>query len=101
MGAFSGFLLVAGIMTLFGSAMSLGLTFLHSMQGDAWAPTRTGSFFSHYIPVDLGVERLFAWLGWGVLWQAVMEEPLYHLLFIVGVLIIFIALGARSMGREG
>ncbi len=100
MGAFSGFLMVAGIMVLFSSAMSLGLTFLRSMQGDAWAPTRTGTFLSDYIGVDLGVERLFDWLGWGVAYEAVMQEPLYHLLFILGVVIIFVALATRSMSRE-
>src|SRR5580698_7431322 len=52
MGAFSGFLIIVGVMTLFGSAMSLGLTFLHSIQGDSWAPLRTGSFISNYIGVD-------------------------------------------------
>ncbi len=99
MGAFSGFLIVAGIMILFGSAMSLGLTFLHSMQGDAWAPTRTGSFLN-YFGVDLGVGQLFDWLGWGVFYQAVMQEPLYHVLFILGVIMIFLALATRSMSHE-
>lgn len=101
MGAFSGFLIVAGVMVLFGSAMSLGLTFLHSMQGDAWAPVRTGSFLSSYIGVDLGVERLFDWLGWSILYQSIMQEPLYHVLFILGVVIIFMALATRGMSREG
>jgi hypothetical protein len=101
MGAFSGFLIVAGVMVLFGSAMSLGLTFLHSMQGDAWAPVRTGSFLSSFIGVDLGVGKLFDWLGWGVFYVAVMQEPLYHVLFILGVVIIFLALATRGMCREG
>ena len=101
MGAFSGFLIVAGVMVLFGSAMSLGLAFLHSMQGDAWAPVRTGSFLSSYVGVDLGVERLFDWLGWSVIYEAVMREPLYHVLFILGVLIILLALATRGMSREG
>jgi hypothetical protein len=101
MGGFSSFLIIAGVMTLFGSAMSLGLTFLHSIQGDAWAPTRTGSFISNYIGVDLGVGQLIDWLGWGVLYQAVMEEPLYRMLFILGVVIIFVALATRGMSREG
>ena len=101
MGAFSGFMIVAGIMVLFGSAMSLGLTFLHSMQGDAWAPVRTGSFLNSYVGVDLGVERLFDWLGWGFFYGAVMQQPLYHVLFILGVVIIFLALAMRGMGREG
>jgi hypothetical protein len=101
MGAFSGFLIIVGVMTLFGSAMSLGLTFLHSMQGDPWAPTRTGSFISNYIGVDLGVESLFGWLGWGAVWQAVMVAPLYNMLFILGILIIILALATRSMSREG
>jgi hypothetical protein len=100
MGAFSGFLIVAGVMVLFGSAMSLGLTFLHSMQGDAWAPTLTGTFLSHYLGIDLGVERLFDWLGWGVIYQTVMQEPLYHVLFILGIIIIFLALATRSMSHE-
>ena len=100
MGAFSGFLIVAGVMVLFGSAMSLGLTFLHSMQGDAWAPTRTGTFLSNFVGVDRGVESLFDWLGWGVIYQTVMQEPLYHVLFIVGVLIIFLALATRGMSHE-
>jgi len=73
MGAFSGFMILVGILTLFGSAMSLGLTFLHSMQGDSWAPLRTGAFLSHYVGVDFGVGRLFDWLGWGSIWGAVME----------------------------
>ncbi|HKX10498.1 MAG TPA: hypothetical protein VJN67_20030 [Stellaceae bacterium] len=101
MGAFSGFLIVAGVMVLFGSAMSLGLTFLHTMQGDSWAPVRTGSFLSSYIGVDLGVGRLFDWLGWGILYESVMHEPLYHVLFILGVIIIFVALASRGMSREG
>jgi len=101
MGAFSGFMIVAGVMVLFGSAMSLGLTFLHSMQGDSWAPIRTGSFVSSYIGVDLGVERLFDWVGWGVIYSSIMQEPLYHVLFILGVVIIFLALATRGMGREG
>lgn len=101
MGAFSGFLIVVGVMILFGSAMSLGLTFLHSMQGDAWAPVRTGSFLSSYIGVDLGVGWLFDWVGWGVIYQTIMQEPLYHMLFILGVIIIFLALATRNMGREG
>ena len=101
MGAFSGFLIVAGVMILFGSAMSIGLTFLHSMQGDAWAPVRTGSFLSSYIGVDLGVGRLFDWLGWGFAYDTVMQEPLYHVLFFVGLIIIFLALATRGMSREG
>jgi hypothetical protein len=100
MGAFSGFLIIVGVMTLFGSAMSLGLTFLRSMQGDSWAPTRTGSFISNYFGIDLGVERLFDWLGWGVLYQAVMAEPLYHTLFFLGVIIIFLAIATRNLSQE-
>jgi hypothetical protein len=100
MGAFSGFLIVVGVMTLFGSALSLGLTFIHSMQGDAWAPLRTGSFISNYIGIDLGVQDLFIWLGWGGLYQSVMAEPFYRLLFVLGVIIIFLALAARGMSRE-
>jgi|GEM_PF-3520786 hypothetical protein len=100
MGAFSGFLIIVGIMTLFGSAMSLGLTFLNSMQGDPWAPTRTGAFIGHYVGVDLGVEDLFDWFGWGGIYQTVMEEPLYHTLFILGIVIIALALAGRSMSRE-
>jgi hypothetical protein len=100
MGAFSGFLMVAGIMVLFGSAMSVGLTYLHAMQGDPWAPLRTGSFMSSYIGVDLGIERLFDWLGWGIIYETVMQEPLYYMLFVVGVLSIFLALATRNMGRE-
>jgi hypothetical protein len=100
MGAFSGFLILFGIMTLFCSAMSLGLTFLNSIQGDSWAPLRTGPFLTHYVGVDFGVERLFDWLGWGGVWNIVMEEPLYHILFILGVVIVFVALAVRSMGRD-
>jgi hypothetical protein len=99
MGALSGFLIVTGVMVLFGSAMSLGLTFLRTMQGDVWAPTRTGSFLS-YVGVDLGGDRLFDWVGWGAIYQAVMQEPLYHVLFILGVLIIFLALATRGMSHE-
>ncbi len=99
MGAFSGFLIVSGVMVLFGSAMSLGLTFLHAMQGDAWAPTRTGTFLSD-IGVDLGADRLFDWVGWGVIYESVMEEPLYHVLFILGVIMIFLALATRGMSHE-
>ncbi len=99
MGAFSGFLIVTGVMILFSSAMSLGLTFLHTMQGDAWAPTRTGTFLS-YVGVDLGIERLFDWIGWGLIYQAIMLEPLYHVLFILGVVIIFLALATRGMSHE-
>ena len=43
---------------------------------------------------------LFDWLGWGVIYQTVMQEPLYHVLFIVGVMIIFLALATRSMSHE-
>ena len=100
MGAFSAFLILMGILTLFGSAMSLGLTFLHSMQGDAWAPLRTGAFLSHYVGVDFGVERLFDWLGWGSVGDAVMEEPLYHVLFVLGVILVFMALAFRGMSRD-
>jgi len=99
MGAFAGFLMVAGVMTLFGSAMALGLTFLRSVQGDAWAPMSTGSFVSHY-GVNLGVEDLFGWFGWGIIYQAVMYVPLYRSLFILGILIIVLALATRSMSRE-
>ena len=99
MGAFSGFLIVSGVMVLFGSAMSLGLTFLRAMQGDAWAPTRTGSFLS-YIGVDFGVDRLFDWVGWGVIYETVMQEPLYHVLFILGIIMIFLALATRGMSHE-
>src|SRR5437868_4356545 len=99
MGAFTGFLMVAGVMTLFGSAMAVGLTFLHSMQGDSWRPMSTGAFLTHY-GVNLGVEDLFGWFGWGVIYQAVMSEPLYHSLFILGVLIIVLALVGRNMSRE-
>ena len=101
MGAFSGFLIIVGVMTLFGSAMSLGLTFLHSMSGDPWAPMRTGSFVSNYIGIDLGIESLFGWLGWGAVWQAVMTTPLYNVLFILGIIFIIISLTTRSMSREG
>jgi len=101
MGAFSGFLIILGVMTLFGSAMSLGLTFLHSVQGDPWAPLRTGSFVSSYIGVDFGIETLFGWLGWGAVWQGLMAAPLYNVLFVVGIIIIFVALAARNMSREG
>jgi hypothetical protein len=100
MGAFSGFLVITGILTIFGSAMSLGLAFLHTMQGDSWAPLRTGPFLAHYIGVDFGVEWLFDWLGWGVVVQTVLAEPLYRVLFILGLLLIFLALSARGMSRE-
>lgn len=99
MSAFSGFLIVGGVMILFGSAMSIGLTFLHTMQGDAWAPTSTGTFLS-YVGVDLGIERLFDWIGWGLIYQAIMQEPLYHVLFILGIVIIFLALATRGMSHE-
>lgn len=101
MGAFSGFLIIAGVMTLFGSAVSLGLTFLHSVQGDPWAPLRTGSFFSSYIGIDLGIESLFSWLGWASLWQGLMDQPFYRVLFFLGIIIILLALSARGMSRQG
>jgi len=101
MGAFSGFLIIAGVMTLFGSALSLGLTFLRSMQGDSWAPTRTGTFLSDYVGIDLGIGRLFDWLGWGIAYQTIMEEPLYHILFLLGVILIFLSLATRKMSHEG
>ncbi|MGH7123205.1 MAG: hypothetical protein ACREFI_02450, partial [Stellaceae bacterium] len=101
MGAFSGFLIIAGVMTLFGSAMSLGLTFLQSMQGDPWAPARTGTFLSNYLGIDLGVRQLFDWLGWSIVYQTVMAEPLYHVLFFLGVILIFVAIATRNMSREG
>jgi hypothetical protein len=99
MGAFTGFLMVAGVMTLFGSALALGLTFLHSVQGDPWAPMSTGAFVTHY-GVNLGVEDLFGWLGWGGIYQAIMSEPVYRSMFILGILLIVFALVARSMNRE-
>ncbi len=95
MGAFSGFLILVGILSIFGSAMSLSLAFLHSMQGDPWAPWRTGAFLSHYVGADFGIERLFEWLGWGSIVKAVMEEPLYKLLFILGLILVFLALAVR------
>ena len=101
MSAFPGFLIVAGVMILFSSAMSLGLAFLRSMQGDPWAPVRTGSFLSSFIGVDLGIERLFDWVGWGIVYNAIMQEPLYHVLFILGVVMIFLAIATRGMSREG
>jgi hypothetical protein len=100
MGAFSGFMIVVGVMTLFGSAMSLGLAFLHSMEGDSWAPLRTGSFLSHYIGIDLGIGRLFDWLGWGVVLQTIMEQTLYHVLFFLGVILIILALAMRGMSQD-
>ncbi len=99
MGAFTGFLMVAGVMTLFSSAIALGLTFLHSVQGDAWAPMSTGAFVTHY-GVNLGVEDLFGWFGWGVIYQAIMYVPLYRSLFFLGILIIVLALVTRSMSRD-
>lgn len=101
MGAFSMFLILVGCLTLFGSALSLGLTFLHSMSGDPWAPMRTGTFVSSYIGVNFGVEDVFAWLGWAPVWQAIMDTSLYHLLFILGIIVIFLALALRGMSREG
>jgi hypothetical protein len=70
------------------------------MQGDSWAPTRTGAFLSNYMGIDLGVEKLFDWLGWGIVYQTVMQEPLYHVLFFLGVILIFVALATRNMGHE-
>lgn len=101
MGAFSVFLILVGCLTLFGSGLSLGLTFLHSMSGDPWAPMRTGTFVSSYIGVNFGIEDLFVWLGWGPVWQAIMDTSLYHLLFILGILIVVLALAVRGMSREG
>jgi len=101
MGAFSGFLIIAGVMILFGSAMSLGLTFLHSMQGDPWAPLRMGSFISSYVGVDFGIESLLTWLGWGSLWQGLMDQPFYRVLFFLGIIIVCLALSVRSMSRQG
>jgi hypothetical protein len=100
MGAFSVFLMAMGCLTLFGSALSLGLTFLHSVQGDAWAPLRTGTFISNYIGINLGVEDLFGWLGWGTVWRAMMDAPVYHALFILGIIMMVVALAARGMSRE-
>ena len=100
MGAFSGFLMVAGIMVLFGSAMSMGLTFLHSIQGDPWAPMRTGSFFSNYIGVDLGIQQLSELLGLGFVYETVMQEPIYYMLAVLGVVTIVVALASRNMSRE-
>jgi len=99
MGAFTGFLMVAGVMTLFGSAMAVVLTYLHSMQGDSWAPMSTGAFVSHY-GINLGIEDLFGWLGWGVVYEAIMSEPFYRSLFILGILLIVLALVGRTMSRD-
>src|SRR5262249_11824367 len=82
---------VSGIMVLCGSAMSMGLTFLHSMQGDPWAPMRTGSFFSSYIGVDIGIEQLFDLLGWSIVYDTIIQEPIYYLLAVLGVIAIVVA----------
>jgi hypothetical protein len=59
----------------------------------------TGAFVTHY-GVNLGLEDLFGLLGWGVIYQAIMYVPLYRSLFLLGILIIALALVTRSMSRE-
>jgi hypothetical protein len=100
MGAFSGFLIAAGVLTLFSSAISLGLAFLHSVQGDSWAPVRTGSVLARYISADLGVERLLDSVGMAVLAQMVMDEPFYRVLCVLGVIFIVLSFALRAVSRE-
>jgi hypothetical protein len=100
MGAFSGFLIAAGVLTLFSSAISLGLTFLHSVQGDPWAPVRTGYVLAHYISTDLGIERLLDWVGMAAIAQMVMDEPFYRVLFVLGIIFVFLSFTLRAVSRE-
>lgn len=100
MGPFSVFTIAAGMLSLFGSALSLGLTFLDTVKGDSWAPTRTGQFIAHYIGVDLGLGRLIEWIGFGSLLDGIMYEPLYKVLFGLGLALIFISMTARGVSQR-
>lgn len=100
MGTFSALTIIAGILSLFGSFLSLGLTFLETVKGEAWAPTRTGQFIAHYVGVDLGLGRFFDSIGVGTVVDALMFEPLYKTLFALGLILIFVSLTARGMNKR-
>jgi hypothetical protein len=100
MGTFSALTIIAGILSIFGSFLSLGLTFLETVKGEAWAPTRTGQFIAHYVGVDLGLGRFFDSIGIGTVVDALMFEPLYKTLFALGLILIFVSLTARGMNKR-
>ena len=91
------FFTATGILSLFGSFVSIGLTFLDQVKGDAWAPTHTGAFIRHYLGVDLGSLGIFQAAGVQPVVSFVLDEQLYKSAFALGLLLLFAAMLTRGM----
>jgi len=94
------FLTAAGVLSMFGSVVSLGLTFMEQAKGGSWAPTRTGAFVVHYFGVNLGSVRLFQMAGAQQVVSFVLDEYLYKSAFALGLLMLFAALVVRGGAPE-
>ncbi len=91
------FFLAGGVLSLFGSIVSLGLTFLEQFRGGTWAPTRTGAFLMHYLGVDFGSLGVFQMIGAQQVVSFVLDEQLYKAAFVLGVLMLFGAMVTRGV----
>ncbi|HTZ79327.1 MAG TPA: hypothetical protein VMC10_15540 [Stellaceae bacterium] len=91
------FFMAAGLLSIFGSFVSIGLTFLGEMRDGIWAPTRTGSFVLHYLGIDLDSFRFVEIAGVQPAVSFVLDEQLYKTAFVLGLLMLFGALVARGV----
>jgi len=94
------FLTAAGVLSIFGSVISLGLTFMEQIKGGSWAPTRTGAFVMHYFGVNVGSLQLFQMAGAQEAVSFVLDEYLYKTAFALGLLMLFAAMVARGGAPE-
>lgn len=101
MRALSIFFTAGGVLAIFGSVVSIGLTYLDQIKGDGWAPTHTGAFFVHYLGVDLSSLWLFQVAGIQQAVSFVLDERLYTMAFALGILLLFAGMLARGVAREG
>jgi len=100
MSSWSAILSGAGIVSIFCSILSLCLTFLRYVEGDAWAPTRTGGFLLHVFGVNLADIPALDLLGMGSLAALVDDAYLYQILFILGLLMLVCAAMTRVTNRD-
>jgi hypothetical protein len=97
MRALSIFFTAVGVLAIFGSVVSIGLTYLDQIRGEPRAPTHTGAFIVHYFGVDLSSLRIFQLAGVQQAVSFVLDERLYTMSFALGLLLLFAAMLSRNV----
>lgn len=87
---------IFGVLSLLGSAVSLGMTFLAYAMGDPWSPPHTVSFFSRVFGHGLSGFSFLDSIGLRSVMVLLDETYLYQLLLALGFLFFFFAMAARA-----